>query len=331
MTTSNIRIGIVGCGGIAHAHLEGYRSTSRAEVVSVYDVSAKAAAKFAAECGAQVAASPAEMAGNGIEAVSICTPPAFHLAVCQPFLKAGIPILCEKPLEASGRAAARLQAAVHASKTLFMTAYCHRFHPAIIELKKLIDTGTLGKPLFFRNIFAGYFQLKGNHRANPALSGGGCVIDNCSHAVDLFRFLVGEPTDVQAFTGNVMQKAVVEDIGLLHLSVRGKVFGEITSCYSLRVAGNWVEWYGTLGTALVSYWNEGQPDLVYKLAGDRAWTTVDCSQHPDRFSAEVTHFLDCVQMGQKPSVTVVDGYRTSRIIDAAYRSALKGKKISLLA
>ena len=329
MTTSTVRIGIVGCGGIAHAHLAGYRSSARAEVVSVYDVSTKAAEKFAGECGAQVVDSPAQMAKADIDAVSICTPPATHLAVCKPFLKAGIPILCEKPLEANLKAAEKLQEAVHSSKTLFMTAYCHRFHPAILELKNLITTGTLGKPLFFRNIFAGFFALKGNHRANPALSGGGCVVDNCSHAVDLFRFLVGEPTEVQAFTGNVLQKAAVEDIGLLQLSMRGKAFGEITSCYSLKVAGNWVEWYGTLGTALVSYWNDSQPDLVYKLAGEKAWTTVDCSQHPDRFSAEVTHFLDCVQMGQKPLVTVDDGYRTSRVIDAAYTSALKGKKMSL--
>jgi predicted dehydrogenase len=97
------------------------------------------------------------------------------------------------------------------------------------------------------------------------------------------------------------------------------------------VAGNWVEWYGTQGTALVSYWNDSQPDLVYKLGGEKSWSTVDCSQHPDRFTAEVTHFLDCVQMGQKPLVTVDDGYRTSRVIDAAYASALKGKKISLKA
>jgi predicted dehydrogenase len=331
MTTSNVRIGIVGCGGIAHAHLAGYQNSGRAEVVSVYDVSTKAAGKFAGECGALVAASPAAMAKSAIDAVSICTPPAFHLEVCKPFLKAGIPILCEKPLEASIKSAAKLQEAVHTSKTLFMTAYCHRFHPAIIELKKLIDTGTLGKPVYFWNIFGGYFELKGNHRANPALSGGGCVMDNCSHAVDLFRFLVGEPTEVQAFTGNVMQKAAVEDIGMLHLSMRGKAFGEITSCYSLKVAGNWVEWYGTLGTALVSYWNDSQPDLTYKLAGDKAWTTVDCSAHPDRFRAEVAHFLDCIQMGTKPAITVDDGYRTSRVIDAAYASALKGKKMSLKA
>jgi predicted dehydrogenase len=321
----------MGCGTIARAHLSGYRNAGGVDIVSVYDVSTKAAKQFAEECGAQIAASPAAMVrdSGGLDAVSVCTPPASHLEVCRPFLKAGIPILCEKPLEANARAAARLEAVVRDTSSLFMTAYCHRFHPAIVELKALIDAGRLGKPLFFRNIFGGYFKLKGNHRANPTLSGGGCVIDNCSHAVDLFRYLVGEPTHVQAFTGNVFQRAAVEDIGLLHLGVGGKAFGEITSSYSLKVCGNWVEWYGTLGSARVSYWNEDQPDLVYKLEGEKDWTIVDCSAHPDRFSAEVAHFLDCVQTGKRPCVTVVDGLRASRVIDAAYKSAKTGRTVSL--
>src|SRR5690349_14064807 len=109
MTTSQLRVGIVGCGGIARAHLAGYRHAGSVDIVSVYDVSRKAARQFAGECGTQVAASPEDMAQASLDAVSVCTPPAFHLQVCKPFLRAGIPILCEKPLEASLRSAARLQ------------------------------------------------------------------------------------------------------------------------------------------------------------------------------------------------------------------------------
>ncbi|MCL5998958.1 MAG: Gfo/Idh/MocA family oxidoreductase [Chloroflexi bacterium] len=330
MTSNQLRIGIVGCGGIARAHLASYQHTGDAQVVAVYDVSAKAARALAAETGARITASPAEMAKlDDLSAVSICTPPASHYEVCKPFLAAQVPVLCEKPLEVSARLAAKLAQAVASSGGLFMTAYCHRFHPAIVELKKLIDAGTLGKPLFFRNIFGGYFELKGNHRAKPELSGGGCVVDNCSHSVDLFRFLVGEPTAVQAVAGNILQRSAVEDFGALHLESRGKAFGEITSSYSLKVCGNWVEWYGTLGSAIVSYWNAGQPDLVYRLAGAQDWVVVDCSQHPDRFTAEVSHFLDCVRTGKKPAITVNDGLRASLTIDAAYRSIATGRKVTI--
>lgn len=330
MTGTTLRIGIVGCGGIARAHLTGYAKMPDVQIAAVYDVNKAMARKMAEETGASVAATVDQMiAKYRLDAVSVCTPPAFHLDVCRPFLSAGVAVLCEKPLESNYPRARQLVSAVNAGKSIFMTAYCHRFHPAVIELKRLIKDGVLGKPVFFRNIFGGYFQLKGNHRAKPELSGGGSIIDNCSHSVDLYRFLVGEPTEVQAFAGNILQKASVEDIGLLHLSNDGRVFGEITSSYSLKVCGNWVEWYGTLGTAIVSYWNENQPDLVYRRETDQAWTSVDCSAHPDRFQAEIAHFVQCVRSGTRPAVTAHDGLRTSQVISAAYTSIAKGRKVSI--
>lgn len=253
MAQNKLRVGIVGCGGIAQAHAGAYTQIPDVEVVSVYDVSRPSAARMAAATGAHAARSLEEMAAGHLDAVSICTPPATHLAVSRVFLSAGIAVLCEKPLEADLRNARKLALEVEKRDGLFMTAYCHRFHPAIIELRALIDSGALGKAIFFRNIFGGYYSLKGNHRAKPELSGGGSIIDNCSHSVDLYRFLVGEPTAVQAFGGSIMQKAPVEDFGMLHLSNNDRVFGEITASYSLKVCGNWVEWYGTSGTAIVSY------------------------------------------------------------------------------
>ncbi len=323
-----LRVGIVGCGGIARAHLAGYRNASGVEIVSAYDVVAPAAGAFAAEAGARVAESIEEMVRlDKLDAVSICTPPAVHLVNSLPFLEAKIPVLCEKPLELNARTAAKLATAVRRSRTLFMTAFCHRFHPAIIELKKLIDAGALGKPVLFRNIFGGYIDMKHNHRAKPELSGGGVIVDNGSHSVDLFRFLVGEPTAVQATAGKVVQKLPIEDFGVITLERNGKAFGEILSSYSLKVCGNWVEWYGTQGTALVSYWNDGQPDLVYKAEGQPSWTPVDCSAHPDRFTGEIAHFVECIRTGRKkPAVSVDDGYRAAVVIQAAYASVAKGKR-----
>ena len=327
--TRELRIGIVGCGKIARAHLNAYHEIEGTTIAGVFDVNGRAARAFAAETGARAASSVEEMARNdGLDAVSICTPPAAHLENCRPFLKERIPILCEKPLEVNAARAARLAAAVKEDRTQFMVAFCHRFHPPIIELKKLIRSGVLGRPILFRNIFGGYLPLRGNHRAKPELSGGGCLIDHCCHSVDLFRFLVGDPTEVQAVAANVMQKLAIEDFGMIQLSRNGRCFGEITASYSLRVCGNWVEWYGTKGTAVVSYGNPGHPDLQYRIAGED-WTTVDCSGHPDRFLGEVGHFTDCVRKGRKPAITVDDGLKASRIGAAVYASAEKGGRVAI--
>ncbi|MBU4198380.1 MAG: Gfo/Idh/MocA family oxidoreductase [Verrucomicrobia bacterium] len=324
-----IRVGIVGCGGIARAHVNGYKGNKGVTIVAVYDVRPQAADKLAEETGARVVGSLDEMVkGGDLDAVSICSPPAMHLDNCMPFLKAGIGILCEKPLEVNAGKAGQLAALSRRSRSVFMTAFCHRFHPAIVELKGLIDRDILGKPLLFRNIFGGYLALKGNHRTDPKLSGGGCLADNCAHSVDLFRFLVGDPVAAQAMAGNIMQKLRIEDFGMINLATRGSAaFGEITSSYSLKVCGNFVEWYGTKGTAIVSYWNPGFPDLSYKVEGGNAWKPVDCAKHPDRFVGEVRHFLDCVRRRKQPAITAADGFKAACIIRAIYQSAGKGKRI----
>lgn len=328
--TETVRIGVVGCGGIARGHRAAYEATGQATIVAAYDPVPDAANAFADACGATAAATiEAMIEQHALDAVSICSPPSAHLANAVPFLEAGIPVLCEKPLERTAAGALALFRAAEQSGTLFMTAYCHRFHPAILELKSLIERGTLGAPLLSRITFGGHFPLAGNHRADAALSGGGCIMDNASHATDLFRMLVGDPTHVQAFSANVMQDIEVEDFGLIHLAVGQKVFGEITVSYSLKVCAATVEWYGTEGTGVVTYFDPAHPDLVFRGAADEAWTTVDCSGHPERFDGEIAHFLACVRDGARPAVTAGDGLKVSQIIETVYESARTGQRLAV--
>ena len=321
------RIGIVGCGNIAMAHSRAYQATDRADVVAVYDNNSAAAEAFAGECGAVVTKTAVQLAKEyRLDAVSICTPPAAHLENAGSFLSAGIPILCEKPLELNAEKALLLADAVREAGSLFMVAFCHRFHPPVIELKRLLDGGVLGRPLLFRNIFGGYLDLTGNHRTDPRVSGGGCLIDHCSHSVDLFRYLVGDPTHVQAMSGNIMQDLEIEDFGMMHLSIDDKSFGEITAGYSLPCSGNVVECYGTKGRAVVSYFDPNRPALTYQTDDKTECREDDCSSHPDRFRGEIEHFLDCLQGRTAPSVTVEDGLKVNQIVAAVYESIARGEK-----
>ncbi|HEY3236015.1 MAG TPA: Gfo/Idh/MocA family oxidoreductase [Polyangiaceae bacterium] len=326
---TDVKVGIIGCGGIARLHAAAYASAG-AKMVSAWDVSPQASAALARETGARVAESIEEMlTKDKPDAVSVCTPPGAHLENCRPLLAAKVAVLCEKPMEANAESAARLAELAMSSGAPFMVAYCHRFHPPILKLRQLIREQELGEPLHFRNIFAGYLRLEGNHRLNPAVSGGGCVIDNGSHAVDLFRFLVGEPTHVQARIGRLRPNLPIEDFAVLHLDGPGNAHGEVTLSYSFKVSESWVEWYGSKGTAAVSYWNSGFPDLAYRVEGQDQWTPVDCSPEPDRFAGEVLHFLECCRTGAAPRVSAEDGLAASRIVAAAYRSALEGKLVAL--
>ena len=322
-----LRIGIVGCGGIATAHTSAYQKVADVEIVFVFDVRREGAEKAASSTGARIACSVDEMVEKDrLDAVSVCTPPATHLAVCRPFLQKGIAILCEKPLEVDAPAAAELAATVEKSDGVFMTAFCHRFHPAVIELRKLIDQGTLGTPLLFRNMFGGYSDMTTNHRAKRSLSGGGPLIDHCCHSYDLFRHLVGDPSAVQAMAGNVLQDMEIEDFGMALLDVKGKSFGEITASYSLQACSNLVEWYGSEGRAVVSYFDANEPDLKYRTKDSADWVAVDCSQHPDRFTGEITHFVHCVGTKSQPPISAEDGLKANQIAAAIYESVETGTK-----
>jgi predicted dehydrogenase len=326
---NELKIGIVGCGGISRFHSKPYQKAG-AQIALVYDVNRSAAETLAKESGAQVADSLDAMTKPGVlDAVSVCTPPAFHLENCLPFVRARFPVLCEKPLEISVPRAKRLAAEVKKRRTIFMTAYCHRFHPPILEAKKLIESGTLGKPLLFRNMFAGKFIIKGNHRANPKFSGGGCVADNAAHAVDIFRFLMGDVVAVQAQIASLTQKEAVEDFGLVALRGRNGCFGEIICSYSTPHATNYVEVLCEKGVVTVSYWIAGRPDITYRIEGEKEERTVDVSQIPDRFTAEIGQFLECVRTGNKPSITAEDGLASAKIIAAAYASAKSGRLVRI--
>lgn len=324
---NDLRIGILGCGGIANHHVRGYQAAG-ASVAVACDIHEPAAQKLAQGTGARVARSVEELLEDKPDAVSVCTPPGAHRAACVPLLERGVPVLCEKPLAGSLEDAEAIAAAAEKSGTPLMVGFCHRFHGPIIELKRLIDAGTLGEPVLFRNIFGGFLRLEGNHRLDPALSGGGVLIDNGTHSVDLFRHLVGEVEQVQAVAAHAVQDVPVDDLALMHLSgAGGKRLGEITGAYSLKVCGNWVEWYGTRGTALVSYGNVGQPDLSYRVEGEKHWTPVDCTAHRPRFETEIRQFLAAVRKEAPPATTARDGLAASRIIAAAYESSRRGQRV----
>ena len=202
--------------------------------------------------------------------------------------------------------------------------------PVAKSLQKLIDAGKLGEPVLLRVIFTGGMSLQGNHHADPKLSGGGCLIDNASHGVDLFCHLIGTPARVTAMCGNAVQKIAVEDIGIMLLSTaNSKQYGEITTSLSTAVGASRVEWFGTKGTGVVSYWMPDEPELSYRCVDDERSTTVDCEHHPMRFIAEVQHFIACIRESVMPNVTAEAGLLVSQTIEAAYRSSREGVQVAI--
>ena len=321
MNAAEIRVALVGAGGIGRTHLKAWASVPGARIAAIVDTDAEHARAAADEAGAQAYADVEGMLSDvDVDAVDVCTPPSSHRNLVEAALRSGVHVICEKPLAADPVSAQQMVRAADETGKLLMTAFCHRFHPPIARLRELIDSGEFGSVCMFRNRFAGPFAgVEDRWFSDPAVSGGGCLMDTSVHSVDLFRFLVGEVVRVGAMTLTVSDSLPpgVEDTAALLLAAESGAIGTIEASWTLPAGVNAVEVYGTRGVAFVHYWDGLQSR--YRLDGMQGFEPLP--EEGDRFVGELSHFAAAVR-GECPlSVTGFDGQRAVEVIHEAYLSA----------
>ncbi|MBN1674232.1 MAG: Gfo/Idh/MocA family oxidoreductase [Kiritimatiellae bacterium] len=312
-----IRIGIIGCGNISKSHVRGYTANG-ARVVAVTDVNAEAARARAEELdAARVFDGYKALIESGeVDAVSICSPPVAHeeAAVCA--LAHGIHVLCEKPLAHTVESGRRMVAAAAGSGALLMTAFRHRFLPAIQTLRSLLSGGCVGKPVFFFNTFCGPgFGMKDRWFSKKAIAGGGTLMDTSSHSVDMFRFLFGEVKAQQAVLCRHQPEIDVEDASVLSLQAQDGTIGTLRASW---VAGDGVAMVEIIGQAGRLVYDYGQADTIRaKTRGAGEWESVPVDKRRG-FEEEIAHFLGAIRGEHALSCTGQDGLRALEIVQACY-------------
>jgi predicted dehydrogenase len=254
-----------------------------------------------------------------LDAVDICTPPVAHLDAALLAMERGLHVLCEKPLAHHPDAARKMVEAAQAQGVHLMTAFCHRFHPPIVALKRLIDAGELGEVVMFRNRFAAPFKgVEERWFSDKEVAGGGVLMDTSVHSIDLFRFLVGEVARVRAVTRRT-NPAIgdVEDTAIALLSTTDNRMGVVEASWVLAAGFNVVEVYGTEGAAMVHYWDGFKSR--YKTNKMDDWQLLE-EVGPDRFVGEIQHFVDACLGRTELQVTGYDGLRAVEIVHEAYAS-----------
>jgi predicted dehydrogenase len=318
---SSARLGIIGAGGIGKTHLRAWAANGITPAAIADANPTVLAAAVEAHGGEPFADGESLIRSGLVDIACICTPPAFHADLAVTALEAGLAVFCEKPLATTVADAERVQAAVERSGAMFAVGFCHRFQPQVERLREMIAEGDLGVIREFRNRFAGHLtNAETRWFSNPAMSGGGALIDTSVHSVDLFRYLVGEPVGVQAFTStcesDLGPALEVEDTGVIILKTADGALGVIETSWRTP-PGEWVlSVHGTGGTATLDY-----ATLALRFCrGDGEWEDV-AVEPGDRFEREIAQFIDCWRNGGTPRATVDDGVAATRILDAAYRSA----------
>ncbi len=316
----SLRLALIGAGRIAQDYVLVLEQRKDLELVACVDPDPEARQRAAALATVPTHESiDALLAVEHFDAALIASPPATHADAAVRLLDKGCHVFCEKPLATSVQdARTMLDAAERANRTVMMASK-FRFVPDVAEARKIVQSGTLGEIAFYQNSFCSHVDMVDRWNSDPAVAGGGVLIDNGTHSVDLARFLIGPIARVSATFGPRVQPIEVEDSALLLFESERRTVGRIELSWSVDRPSDWfVELHGSLGTLQIG-WRGSR----YRTTGE--WTEFGTGYDKRAaFRAQLEHFADIVSGDREPIIGDEDAMASVRIVDAAYRAAERG-------
>jgi predicted dehydrogenase len=260
------------------------------------------------------------LAGDLPEAAIVATPPSTHAAIVVRLAEAGIHVLCEKPLATTLHDAESMVAATRSAGVRLMMASKFRFVDDVAEASRRIAEGAIGQPVFYDNAFCGHVDMRDRWNSDPQVSGGGVLIDNGAHAVDLARFLMGEVERVLAATGPRLQPLGVEDSVRILFETCSGALGRADLSWSVDIgSASYAAIHGSLGSI----------ELGWKGARLRTrdgWTPFGTGYDKRRaFRNQLTHFAQVVRGDEAPRIGDDDALASVRFVCAAQRSLVDGR------
>jgi predicted dehydrogenase len=311
-----MRIGVIGLGTIGQTHLSALRHVG-AQIFGA-DPSEAAQARSRQYTARSFADYRDLLSSADLDGVVIATPPQTHREIAVAALSGGLGVLCEKPMAVTLDDCEAIAASVREARGPFQVGFCHRFQPQVRALRGLLTSGALGPPLLVSISFVHGLTEEGREWiTDPARAGGGVVFESGSHAIDLFRHLVGNVDDVRGLIARSPEH--VEDTSVVALR-SGQTLGTITLCWRAPPWQGLVEVIGSKGRARVDY--AGDRVTLRTRLGSETWRYVR-THGGSRFVAQMQHFLACLRGEAQPGPTVSDGLEATRVVLRIYETAIR--------
>lgn len=353
-----MRFAVIGCGVIGRKHATSIVALGRqAEFVLAVDELSDRGEKLAVDFDAQHTTSvAAALARDDVDAVAVCTPSGLHADIAVAALNAGKHVVVEKPLDVSDDAADRVAAAEQRSGKTITVISQHRFDAASQLVHQAIRHGRLGRITSGVASIAwwrsqGYYD-SGDWRGTWALDGGGALMNQGIHTVDLLMWMLGEPVEVFAWTDCVAHNGIeVEDIAVATVRFASGALAVIhatTAAYPGLTAR--LQVHGDRGSAVIdndqlAYFHAAEPGaeapsygaaddgnqaqyLLNPGAGASAAGS-DPAALSDAHTDQYRDFIDAIENGRPPLVTVAEASRTLAVVRAIYESARAGTPLAI--
>ena len=341
--------GIIGCGMISQFHARAIADVRGAELVACFDTRRESAEKFAAANGcAAYDQLDALLADKRVAIVTIATPSGAHMEPAVAAARAKKHMIVEKPLEITLKRCDRIIRECETNKVQLATIFPSRFHEASLRLKRAIDAGRFGRLTLGDAIVKWYrtqeYYDSGAWRGTWALDGGGALMNQAVHSVDLLTWLMGPVAEIQAATATLAHTRIeVEDTAVATLRFANGALGLLeatTSAFPGYLKR--IEIHGSEGSAVLEEedlktWDFARPrkddQAVHELmkaqksGGGGAADPAAIGHHGH--ARQFRDFVAAVRKGGRPAVDGHEGRRSVEIVLAVYKAAETGRIIKL--
>jgi predicted dehydrogenase len=321
-------VGIIGCGLIGQKRAKALGSGGR--LVACADIEVDRAESLAKSTGAKVFRDWRELVWlPGVDVVIVATLHDSLAEITRTAIEAGKHVLVEKPAARTAAELAPVMAAAAKHGVKVHVGFNHRYHRSLRKAKEIVDSGVLGDLMFIRARYGhgGRIGYDKEWRAKPELSGGGELIDQGPHLIDLSRWFLGEFAEVQGFAHTYFWDMPVDDNGFMLLKTAKKQVAFLhASCtewknlFSMEIYGkdgklNLSGLGGSYGVEKLT-WYKMLPEM-----GPPETTSWEYPMGDDSWAVEMAEFFEDIRLDRMPAAGLGDAHAALTIIENIYRES----------
>ncbi|MGB9717769.1 MAG: Gfo/Idh/MocA family protein [Thermoproteota archaeon] len=346
MDGKKVRVGIIGCGGIAASHVSGYLKSGMAEITAFSDSRVERAKALAERLGLNQASVYENyedlLKDRSVDAVSICTPHHLHAEITVKAAEYFKHVLCEKPIAISLKQADEMISACRKNGVKLAIVFQNRFSKDVQRVKREFENGAFGIPVYGEAVVKWYREDKTYYHADEvaeswrgkwATEGGGALINQTIHLVDLLQWIMGPVEYLYGIYDTRMHSIETEDIAVSILRFKSGAIGYILGSVDLRPQEDWVAIYGSKKSVVIGSdktvekeWVEESGTIVKKEGVEERRETVTPFLGHDE---TVRDFIESILEDRPPAVPGEEARKSLEIVLAIYRAHRTGSKVTL--
>ena len=318
---------MIGAGAIAQVYAEVFKNSEVARLVAVADINGETAKALAEGIGCPSYNCYQVMAKKErLDAAIICTPPVTHPEICLEFLQRKIHVLCEKPLAIDSKNARLMMEAARNFNVKLTMASKFRYVEDVIRAKSIVTSGILGEIVLFENCFTSRIDMSSRWNSDANISGGGVLIDNGTHSVDLTRYFLGPLAQVQVVEGKRLQGLNVEDTVRIFVRSISGIMGSIDLSWSInKELDSYINIYGSHGTVFVG-WKESK----YRQSSSRDWIVFGKGYDKiQAFRSQIKNFCKAILGEESLLINAEDALASVEVIEATYAALRRNQWLAV--